>query len=97
MNTLQNANNTLSDDELANGMHIIGETPDTEEAELEEKEAKFGDQRDVIQDVSGMDGHEQVMPTPDQLPEGMETAIRSDDGEDVEVAGEDEETGNDEA
>lgn len=96
MNPLQNpTNNTLSEDELANGMHIIGDTTESEEATLEAEEARFGDSRDVMKDIPGIDGHDQVMPTQDQLPEGMESAIRGEDGEAVEVDGDDEETGED--
>lgn len=36
------------------------------------------------------------MPTNDQLPEGMENAVRGQDGDNMEVDGEDEETGEDE-
>lgn len=74
----------------------MNNTPNLNEEALEREEAKFGDQRDVIQDVPGMDGNTRVLPSQEQLPQGMENAIRSEDGEAVEVDGEDEETGEDE-
>lgn len=91
MNTLMTPIPSSSADQ--NDIPLIGDQ--FEEQELEEEEARLGDNRDVLKDIPGMDGHEKVMPTADELPEGMETAIRGSEGEDIETAGEDEETGND--
>ncbi len=82
-------------EENERAIRAIGDQP--LEQQLEEEELKSGEERDVVQDIPGMDGNARVIPPADLIAEGMETAMRGAPGEgdedDVRTAGDDEEAG----
>lgn len=82
-------------DDSERKIRLIGDEP--LEAEFEAEETRDGERHDVIEEVEKRSGQHPILPSQDQLPEGMETAVRGTEGDasDIRTEGEDEETGGD--